>query len=80
VKYAPNVVDNDLTTAVAYRLMTMTGGNVVFPLQLPVISVQRLVGQSVRCGLADYGHQYAVILRLHPQCPLISLRFFTATP
>ena len=80
VKYAPNVVDNNLTTAVVdCLLLTVTGSNVMFPLHVPVISVQWLLGQSVCCGVAGCGHQFAGILRLHPQCCLISLRFSTGT-
>ena len=81
VKCAPNVVDNNVTTAVADRLLLMVpGSNLVFPLQVPLISVQRLLGQAVCCGVAGCGHQSVGILSLHSQCCLISLnRLFTAT-
>ena len=52
----------------------------MFPLHVRIISVQRLLGQSLCCGLVGCGHQSVRILSLHPQCCLISLkRFFTAT-
>jgi len=63
IKFAPNVVDNNLTTVVADPLLlTVTGSNI----HVPIISVQRLLGQSVCCGVADYSHQSVRILWLQP--------------